>query len=521
MRSQRNAANQPPVVAHAIPDQSASEGTAFSFQFAANAFSDPDGDALTYAATLVGGGALPAWLTFTPATRTFSGTPGAGDFADLSIRVTATDPGGLSAHDDFLLAVNGKPVVANAIPDRSASEGTGFLFQFAANAFSDPDGDALTYAATLVGGGALPAWLTFTPATRTFSGTPGAGDFADLSIRVTATDPGGLSAHDDFLLAVNGKPVTTNAISNQNATASLAYSFQFASNTFSDPDGDSLTYSAALSSGSSLPTWLTFTPATRTFSGTPAHSDGGTITVRVTATDPGGLSVHDDFNLVTAALPTSNLAREYRFLAGAGQQLMDFSGNAQHGQLGSTSGSDTSDPSWGVSPARLDYDGVDDYVNLPTTGLPTGNTDLTVIIAGKTTADGFAWDFGANSYATRSVPHLRLRSTTIVFGSTGDDLTLTTALTPLNKNLAIAYRYNSATLTIRGDVLTTGENGSKVLASTPNWGSQHAYLGRYSGSRWTGPQYWAAFWSRRLSDTELAQAYTYVKAVMTARGVTV
>ena len=210
VRPQRKGTNQPPVVANAIPDRSASEGTAFSFQFAANAFSDPDGDALTYAATLVGGGALPAWLTFTPATRTFSGTPGAGDFADLSIRVTATDPGGLSAHDDFVLAVNGKPVVANAIPDRSASEGTGFSFQFAANAFSDPDGDALTYAATLVGGGALPAWLTFTPATRTFSGTPGAGDFADLSIRVTATDPGGLSAHDDFLLAVNGKPVVAN-----------------------------------------------------------------------------------------------------------------------------------------------------------------------------------------------------------------------------------------------------------------------------------------------------------------------
>ena len=69
-------------------------------------------------------------------------------------------------------AANRAPVVANPIPDQSASEGTGFTFQFASNAFSDPDGDTLTYAATLVGGGALPAWLNVHASTRTFSGTP-------------------------------------------------------------------------------------------------------------------------------------------------------------------------------------------------------------------------------------------------------------------------------------------------------------------------------------------------------------
>ncbi|NTV75870.1 MAG: hypothetical protein HGA66_16905, partial [Holophaga sp.] len=35
--------------------------------------------------------------------------------------------------------------------------------------------------------------------------------------------------------------------------------------------GDTLTYTATQADGSALPTWLTFTAATRTFSGTPLN----------------------------------------------------------------------------------------------------------------------------------------------------------------------------------------------------------------------------------------------------------
>ena len=57
--------NQPPVVANALVDQSVDAGSAFSYTFAANTFTDPNaGTLLSYAATLSGGGALPGWLTF-------------------------------------------------------------------------------------------------------------------------------------------------------------------------------------------------------------------------------------------------------------------------------------------------------------------------------------------------------------------------------------------------------------------------------------------------------------------------
>ena len=92
-------------------------------------------------------------------------------------------------------------------------------------------------------------------------------------------------------------PVVANAIPNQSATENSLFTFQFASNSFSDPDADALTYSATLSSGSALPSWLTFTAGTRTFSGTPLTADVGTITVRVIA-DDGEFTVYDDFDIV-------------------------------------------------------------------------------------------------------------------------------------------------------------------------------------------------------------------------------
>ncbi len=76
-------------------------------------------------------------------------------------------------------------------------------------------------------------------------------------------------------------------------------SFQIPATTFIDPDGDPLTYSAAMATGEPLPAWLSFDPATRTLSGVPAFEDRGTVPVRITATDPSGASASADFRLHT------------------------------------------------------------------------------------------------------------------------------------------------------------------------------------------------------------------------------
>jgi predicted outer membrane repeat protein len=201
------ALNAAPTVANVIPDQTAVVGSPFVFTFAANTFNDTDGDTLTYTATLSPVGALPAWLTFTQGTggRTFVGVPAVGDIGAITIRVTASDGKGGIISDDFVLTVtsNPPPTLATPLLDQIATVTVPFNYVVPANAFTDPNSDPLTYTATLTGGGALPAWLTFNPTTRAFTGTPAIGDVGTINVRVTATDPTGGSAFDDFAIVVS------------------------------------------------------------------------------------------------------------------------------------------------------------------------------------------------------------------------------------------------------------------------------------------------------------------------------
>jgi poly(3-hydroxybutyrate) depolymerase len=207
--------NDAPTVANIIPDQAATEDAAFSFAFASNTFADVDvGNTLTYTATLSGGGALPSWLTFNTATRTFSGTPLNANVGTVAIQVTASD-GTASVSDTFNITVantNDAPTVANIIPDQAATEDAAFSFAFASNTFADVDvGNTLTYTATLSGGGALPSWLTFNTATRTFSGTPLNANVGTVAIQVTASD-GTATVSDTFNITVansNDAPTTS------------------------------------------------------------------------------------------------------------------------------------------------------------------------------------------------------------------------------------------------------------------------------------------------------------------------
>lgn len=99
-------------------------------------------------------------------------------------------------------------------------------------------------------------------------------------------------------VATNHAPTVTTPIVDQTATASSAFAFTVPSNSFTDSDGNTLTYSATLSDGTALPSWLSFNTTSRAFSGTPTTA--GTISVKVTASD-GSLSTYDTFNIAVAA----------------------------------------------------------------------------------------------------------------------------------------------------------------------------------------------------------------------------
>ncbi|MEI7222648.1 putative Ig domain-containing protein, partial [Pectobacterium carotovorum] len=295
--------NDAPVVSGTIPAQNIAQGGSLNITIPAGTFTDPDGDTLTLSATLADGTALPVWLSFNPATGTFSGTPANGDVGNLTIKVTATDGSNASVSTTFGLSVtnvNDAPVVSTPIPPQNVAQGGGFNFTVPDGTFSDPDGDTLTLSATLANGSPLPSWLRFDPTIGTFSGTPGNADVGTLVIRVTATDGSNTSISTSFGLTVtnaNDAPVVATPIPPQNVTQGGGFNFTVPDGTFSDPDGDTLTLSATLANGSPLPSWLRFDPTIGTFSGTPGNADVGTLVIRVTATDGSNTSISTSFGL--------------------------------------------------------------------------------------------------------------------------------------------------------------------------------------------------------------------------------
>ena len=94
---------------------------------------------------------------------------------------------------------NADPEVGTPITDKLVGGGQTLDFSFAA--FTDADGDDLTYTATLATGAALPGWLGFNADTRTFNGTPSASS-ASINVKVTASDGAGGTANDFFKIKV-------------------------------------------------------------------------------------------------------------------------------------------------------------------------------------------------------------------------------------------------------------------------------------------------------------------------------
>ncbi|WP_345264758.1 putative Ig domain-containing protein, partial [Nibrella viscosa] len=268
--------NQAPVVANPIPNQNATVGTAFSYNIPSNSFTDPNGDALTYQVS-----GLPAGLSANG--LTISGTPTTAGTSTITVR--ATDPAGLFVTTTFSLQVttapvqNRSPIVANAIPNQQATVGIAFNYTIPAATFSDPDGDALTYRVY-----DLPAGLSSNG--LSISGTPTVAGTTTVTVR--ANDPANLIATTTFILQVttapvqNRPPTLASAVPNQQATVGTAFNYTIPAATFSDPDGDALTYQV-----SGLPAGLSANGLT--ISGTP--STAGTSTVTLRATDPAGLFV--------------------------------------------------------------------------------------------------------------------------------------------------------------------------------------------------------------------------------------
>ena len=243
---------------------------------------------LTYTLTGPGDSALPGGLTFTPDTRTLSGTPNTAATTTLTYEVT--DDNGANTSVDFTVTVNdGLALTASgnqnytldtAITDLQlpvATGGTG----------------TLQYTLTGPGGSALPGGLEFDPGTRTLSGTPNTAATTTLTYEVT--DDNGASTNATFTVIVSDG-LALSARGNQNYTrGTLIPNLPLPEATGGTAP---LTYTLAGPGDSALPGGLTFTPGTRTLSGTPSMAATTTLTYRVT--DTNGASTNATFTVIVS-----------------------------------------------------------------------------------------------------------------------------------------------------------------------------------------------------------------------------
>jgi VCBS repeat-containing protein len=98
--------NDLPVLVQPLSNLNAVIGTSFSYQIAANSFTDPDQDEqLGYTAYLTDGTALPDWLQFDSDNQILSGNTSNQTANKLDIRITATDSQGGNTSEDFTLTL--------------------------------------------------------------------------------------------------------------------------------------------------------------------------------------------------------------------------------------------------------------------------------------------------------------------------------------------------------------------------------------------------------------------------------
>ncbi len=289
-------------------------GNPYGLSLPSRAFTDPDGDFLSFSASDV-----PAGLFFDAETETILGSPTEDAVGVHTVVVTATDPFGAVATSEFTLNVLGSsadaegnipPVLAAPIFNQTALVDQAFSFVVPTQTFSDADGEPLSFD---VGG--LPPNLFFSSADNSINGTPTVEDAGLHTLIVTAFDASGATASDEFVLDVidilgelgtdNVAPVLTLPIFDQQAIENTPFVFEIPAGTFEDTDGDQLSFTV-----SGLPVDLSFDPASRSIVGTPTAAAVGLHSVTVIASDGHGGLVTDEFylDIISADAESSNRA---------------------------------------------------------------------------------------------------------------------------------------------------------------------------------------------------------------------
>ena len=278
-------------------------GLSLNWAISPNTFIDDDNDLLSYMAAQTGGSALPNWLTFNPRSLIFSGVPQATDVRTWNLQLSAQDPDGARIQNDFNLTVTHFPQAKGTIPKQLAGINQSYQYAIAADTFTQEDKAVLVYSVQQSSGLSVPDWLSFNSTSRQLKGTPNITALGDYALQLVATNAWGAQARIDFPLTVEHFPKPGQRLEVPLAGVEIPFNWVISPNTFLDDDNDLLSYSASQTEGSALPNWLTFNPRSLVFSGVPQSTDVRTWNLQLSAQDPDGARIQDDFNLTVTHFP--------------------------------------------------------------------------------------------------------------------------------------------------------------------------------------------------------------------------
>jgi hypothetical protein len=287
-----------------------------SFQVSAT---DPDsGDTLTfYAADLpqnTDGGYL-SGVNFNPVTQTLTWTAAAGDpIGEYKVLFIVTDNGTPKMSDYAWVSIQRYQTTLNAAtnfgphypvlsPIGTKQVALGGSVNFTVTA-TDSDGNPINYLSTIIDGKQPPTGYIFdSTSTQSFSWssttTPG-----NYWLRFTATDSlDYLSDSEDVIFTVGdvNRPPNLTPIGRRVVRNNQTITFTV---TGTDPENNTLTYSAVASPNYSWPTGASFDPSTQAFTWTPSlASTPATSRIRFRVTDNGSPSESDYEDVAITVLP--------------------------------------------------------------------------------------------------------------------------------------------------------------------------------------------------------------------------
>lgn len=251
--------------------------------------SDPDGDSLTFGAT-----GLPSGLVLDAATGAISGVVNL--VGSFSVDVSVSDGRGGSDAVSFtwdVVDVPNQPPSLTSPGPQSHFVGDSVSLSLSA---SDPDGDTLSFSA-----GGLPTGLSIDSVTGTISGfVTQTGTF---NVIAQVDDGQGGSAQQSFDWTVSARPNEAPSMNNPGAQTSEVGDTVTLALVASDPDGDTLTYSAT-----GLPDGLSVSASTGVISGSPTAA--GNFSVEATVDDGNGGTTSVNFSWTVNDPPASGPSLE-------------------------------------------------------------------------------------------------------------------------------------------------------------------------------------------------------------------